>query len=92
MMKESRAYARLRQTKSRSAENYHNEDLRLESMIPYVQGKLPIYVHANGYAKSKLLFIGPNDRMLILLSLAAKMHGGPLICSGKIKSQSFMKA
>ena len=47
MMKESRAYARLRQTKSRSAENYHNEDLRLESMIPYVQGKLPIYVHAN---------------------------------------------
>ena len=47
MMKESRAYARLRQTKSRLAENYHNEDLRLESMIPYVQGKLPIYVHAN---------------------------------------------
>jgi imidazolonepropionase-like amidohydrolase len=47
IMKESRAYARLRQTKSRSAENYHNEDLRLESMIPYVQGKLPIYVHAN---------------------------------------------
>ncbi|MEA1882419.1 MAG: amidohydrolase family protein [Candidatus Marinimicrobia bacterium] len=47
MIKESRAYARLRQTQSRSAEDYHDEDLRLESMIPYVQGKLPIYIHAN---------------------------------------------
>ena len=47
MIKEGRAYARLRQTQSRNAEDYHNEDLRLESMIPYVQGKLPIYVHAN---------------------------------------------
>jgi len=47
MIKEGRAYARLRQTQSRNAEDYHNEDLRLESMIPYVQGKRPIYVHAN---------------------------------------------
>ena len=47
MIKDARAYARLRQTKSRSAENYHNEDLRWESMIPYVEKKLPIFVHAN---------------------------------------------
>ncbi len=47
MIKQSRAYALLRQTKSRSAEDYHDEDLRFESMIPYVQGKLPIYIHAN---------------------------------------------
>ncbi|MGY8780217.1 MAG: amidohydrolase family protein [Fidelibacterota bacterium] len=47
MIKEGRAYARLRQTQSRHAEDYHNEDLRLESMIPYVQGKRPIYIHAN---------------------------------------------
>jgi len=47
MIEQSRAYARLRQTKSRSAEDYHNEDLRLESMIAYVQGNLPIYIHAN---------------------------------------------
>ncbi|MBC8345586.1 MAG: amidohydrolase family protein [Candidatus Marinimicrobia bacterium] len=47
IIKQSRAYARLRQTKSRSAENYHDEDLRWESMIPYVQRKIPIYIHAN---------------------------------------------
>ena len=47
IIKDARAYARLRQAKSRSAENYHNEDLRWESMIPYVNKKLPIYVHAN---------------------------------------------
>ena len=47
MIKDARAYARLRQTKSRLAENYHNEDLRWESMIPYVEKKLPIFVHAN---------------------------------------------
>ena len=47
IIKDARAYARLRQTKSRSAENYHDEDLRWESMIPYVYKKLPIYVHAN---------------------------------------------
>ncbi|MDP6339281.1 MAG: amidohydrolase family protein [Candidatus Marinimicrobia bacterium] len=47
MIKEGRAYTRLRQTQSRKAEDYHHEDLRLESLIPYVQGKRPIYVHAN---------------------------------------------
>ena len=47
IMKQSHAYARLRQTKSRTAEDYHKEDLRLESMIPYVKGNLPIYIHAN---------------------------------------------
>ena len=47
MIKDARAYARLRQTKSRLAENYHNEDLRWESMLPYVEKKLPIFVHAN---------------------------------------------
>jgi len=47
MIKNARAYARLRKTKSRSAEDYHNEDLRWESMIPYVNKKFPIYVHAN---------------------------------------------
>ena len=47
IIKDARAYARLRQTKSRSTENYHDEDLRWESMIPYVNKKLPIYVHAN---------------------------------------------
>tara|TARA_B100001059_G_C17793389_1_gene561528 strand:- start:172 stop:1482 length:1311 start_codon:yes stop_codon:yes gene_type:complete len=47
MIKDARAYARLRKTKSRLAENYHNEDLRWESMIPYVEKKLPIFVHAN---------------------------------------------
>ena len=33
--------------KQSHAEDYHKEDLRLESMIPYVQGNLPIYIHAN---------------------------------------------
>ena len=47
MIKDARAYARLRKTKSRLAENYQNEDLRWESMIPYVEKKLPIFVHAN---------------------------------------------
>ena len=47
MIKDARAYARLRKTKSRLAENYHNEDLRWESMIPYVEKKLPIFIHAN---------------------------------------------
>ena len=47
MIKDARAYARLRKTKSRLAKNYHNEDLRWESMIPYVEKKLPIFVHAN---------------------------------------------
>jgi imidazolonepropionase-like amidohydrolase len=47
MIKDARAYARLRKTKSRLAENYHNEDLRWESMIPYVEKKRPIFVHAN---------------------------------------------
>ena len=47
IMKQSHAYARLRLTESRTAEDYHKEDLRLESMIPYVKGNLPIYIHAN---------------------------------------------
>lgn len=47
MIKEGRAYTRLRQSKSSKAEDYHDSDLRLESLIPYVQGEKPIYVHAN---------------------------------------------
>ena len=47
MIHDSRAYARLRKTKSRLAENYHDEDLRWESMIPYINKKFPFYVHAN---------------------------------------------
>ncbi len=47
MIKEGRAYALLRQSKSSKAEDYHDSDLRLESLIPYVQGEKPIYVHAN---------------------------------------------
>ena len=47
MILSGRAYARLRKTQSLKAEEYHDEDLRLESLIPYVQRKLPIYVHAN---------------------------------------------
>ena len=47
MIEQGRAYSKLRQTKTRKAEEYHNEDLRLESLLEYVNGKLPIYVHAN---------------------------------------------
>tara|TARA_B100000131_G_scaffold74587_1_gene70973 strand:+ start:6564 stop:7883 length:1320 start_codon:yes stop_codon:yes gene_type:complete len=47
MIKDGRAYARLRQTKTRTAKDYHDKDLRWESMIPYVEAKLPIFVHAN---------------------------------------------
>ena len=47
MIHDARAYARLRKTKSRLAENYHDEDLRWESMIPYINKKFPFYVHAN---------------------------------------------
>lgn len=47
MIKDARAYMRLRKTKSRKAENYHPEDLRWESMIPYVNKKYPIYIKAN---------------------------------------------
>ena len=47
MIHDARAYARLRKTKSRLAENYHDEDLRWESMIPYINKKFPVYVHAN---------------------------------------------
>ena len=47
MIEQGRAYSKLRQTKTRKAEEYHNEDLRLESLIKYVNGKLPIYIHAN---------------------------------------------
>ncbi len=47
MIKEGRAYALLRQTKSLKAKDYHNTDLRLESLIPYVHGQKPLYVHAN---------------------------------------------
>ena len=47
MIEHGRAYARLRKTNIRNAENYHDEDLRWESMMPYVEGKLPIYIHAN---------------------------------------------
>jgi len=47
MIAHGRAYARLRKTNIRNAENYHDEDLRWESMMPYVEGKLPIYIHAN---------------------------------------------
>ena len=47
MIKDGRAYAKLRQTKTRTAKDYHDKDLRWESMIPYVEGKLPIFIHAN---------------------------------------------
>ena len=47
MVKEGRAYARLRQTQSQRAEDYHNTDLRLESLIPFVNAEKPIFVHAN---------------------------------------------
>ena len=47
MIEHGRAYARLRKTNIRNAENYHDEDLRWESMMPYVAGILPIYIHAN---------------------------------------------
>ncbi len=47
MIEDGRAYSKLRQTKTRKAEEYHNEDLRFESLLEYVNGNLPIYVHAN---------------------------------------------
>ena len=47
MIEDGRAYSKLRQTKTRKAEDYHNEDLRFESLLEYVNGNLPIYVHAN---------------------------------------------
>ncbi|MDB9884888.1 amidohydrolase family protein [Candidatus Marinimicrobia bacterium] len=47
IIENGRAYSKLRQTKSRKAEEYHNEDLRLESLLDYVNGNLPIYIHAN---------------------------------------------
>ena len=47
MIEDGRAYSKLRQTKTRKAEEYHNEDLRFESLLDYVNGKLPIYIHAN---------------------------------------------
>ncbi|MBT4783726.1 MAG: amidohydrolase family protein [Candidatus Marinimicrobia bacterium] len=47
MIEDGRAYSKLRQTKTRKAEEYHNEDLRFESLMEYVNGKLPIYIHAN---------------------------------------------
>ena len=37
MIKDGRAYAKLRQTKTRTAKDYHDKDLRWESMIPYVE-------------------------------------------------------
>ena len=47
MIEDGRAYSKIRQTKTRKAEEYHNEDLRFESLMEYVNGKLPIYIHAN---------------------------------------------
>ena len=47
MIEDGRAYSKLRQTKTRKAEEYHNEDLRFESLLEYVNGNLPIYVQAN---------------------------------------------
>ena len=47
IIENGRAYSKLRQTKTRKAEEYHNEDLRLESLLDYVNGNLPIYIHAN---------------------------------------------
>ena len=43
----SRAYSKLRNAKSQKSTDYHNVDLRWESMEPYVKGNFPIYIHAN---------------------------------------------
>ena len=69
----SRAYSKLRLGNSISAEKYHNEDLRWESMIPFVSGQKPIYIHANEVAqieaavnwskrhKLKIVIVGGKD-------------------------------
>ena len=47
MVKMTRAYSKLRKAKSQNSTDYHNKDLRWESMIPFIEGKYPIYIHAN---------------------------------------------
>ncbi len=42
-----RAYARLRQTNPKMDTDFQGVDLRLESMIPFVTGEKPIFIHAN---------------------------------------------
>lgn len=47
LLDQVRAYARRRSQPRRKAKNYQDRDLRLESMIPYVDRELPVFVHAN---------------------------------------------
>ena len=73
MIHDARAYARLRKTKSRLAENYHDEDLRWESMIPYI---------------NKISFTHANEvRQIVAISWAKRHNLEIVIVGGKDATQ-----
>lgn len=47
LMHQVRAYTKLRNSNPKKGPNYHGQDLRLESMIPFVERDKPIFIHAN---------------------------------------------
>ena len=75
MIHDARAYARLRKTKSRLAENYHDEDLRWESMIPYINKKFPVYVHANDVRQIEAAISWAKRHNLEIVIVGGKMLG-----------------
>ncbi len=46
-MDQARAYARLRKVNPKEARHRQDLDIRLESMLPFISGEKPIFIHAN---------------------------------------------
>lgn len=45
---DARAYARAKSTENRRSVPHHDSDIRWEAMIPVLEKKVPVFIHANG--------------------------------------------
>lgn len=80
----ARAYKKAKESETQKGIPYHDTDLKYESMIPVLEGKVPVFIHANSskeilsaveWAESeglKIVIVGGNDAWKIADVLKAK--------------------
>ncbi|CUU08262.1 Imidazolonepropionase [Candidatus Kryptobacter tengchongensis] len=80
----ARAYKKAKESETQKGIPYHDTDLKYEAMIPVLEGKVPVFIHANSskeilsaveWAESeglKIVIVGGNDAWKIADVLKAK--------------------
>jgi imidazolonepropionase-like amidohydrolase len=81
---EARVYLTAKKAESNKKIPYHNVDVRMEAMVPVIEGKIPVFIHANELQqienavawaeqeKLKIVIVGGRDSWLVTDLLKTK--------------------